>query len=94
MFHILREDERIAVFRRGRYRGLKGPGIVIVFPPAGQWVKLRVGDTGQLITIDLARFDTFNVPITGENINTSPVRITDFADELQPPRPRVMSVTL
>jgi hypothetical protein len=91
MFHILRDDERIAVFRQGRYRGLRGPGLVIIFPPAGRWVKLRVGDTAQLVTVELARFGKVNVPVTGENITTSTVRIAGFADDLRPPRPCVVS---
>lgn len=94
MIHILRDDERLALFRHGRYRGLKGPGIVLRLPFSGTFSRLRVGDTGDLVTIDLARFGNLNVPVTGDNMTSSPVRITGFEHTLSPPRPRVEPVRI
>lgn len=91
MIHILRDDERLALFRQGRYHGLKGPGIVTHVPFLEQPVRLRVGDTGNLISVDMARFGQVNLPVTGKT-DSSPVHIVAYDDEHQPPCPRVEPV--
>jgi hypothetical protein len=92
MIQILRDDERLALFRLGRYQGLKGPGIVVHLPIIDTTVRLRVGDTGSLITCEMAHFGGKTIPVTGDELSGSRVEIVGFDDALAPPRPRVVSV--
>ena len=39
---IIREDERVVIFRLGRYLGIGGPGIVIKFPFVDKIVKINL----------------------------------------------------
>jgi hypothetical protein len=48
MFHILTEGERLALFKGGRYRTLRGPGIILYSPFGGERVRLRIG---QVVTV-------------------------------------------
>jgi len=89
MIQILREDERLALFSHGQYQGLKGPGIVVCLPFLGTRVRLRVGDVGILMTYKLARFGDATVPVAGEELSGSWVRIVGFNDLQSPSCPRV-----
>lgn len=90
MIHILRDDERLALFKDGHYQGLKGPGIVVCLPFLNTTVRLRVGDTGDLITRESARFGDSTIPVTGHELSGSQVKIVGFDDSASPPRPRVV----
>jgi regulator of protease activity HflC (stomatin/prohibitin superfamily) len=92
MIQVLRDDERLAVFRMGKYKGLKGPGIVVYLPILEATVRLRVGDTGNLITCETADFGGMSIPVTGDELSGSRIEIVDFDDSLSPPRPRVVPV--
>jgi len=57
MIRVANEHERFAEVVYGRYRGLKGPGVVIKIP-GSEWrlLRLRVGDRGELVSPELGRF--------------------------------------
>ena len=92
MIQVLRDDERLALFRLGKYTGLKGPGIVVYFPILDATVRLRVGDRGNLITCETADFGGTSVPVTGDELSGSLIEIVGFEYSLSPPRPRVVPV--
>jgi len=92
MIRVLRDDERLALVRLGRFQGLKGPGIVVCLPIIDRAVRLRVGDTGEVTTCGMASFGGMNIPVTGDDLSESRVRIVGFDDSFSPPRPRVVPV--
>ena len=55
---IVREYERIVVFRLGRLRGARGPGLVLIIPLVERthWVNLQV-DTADIPAQDLITKD-------------------------------------
>jgi regulator of protease activity HflC (stomatin/prohibitin superfamily) len=90
MLQILRDDERLAVTRLGRYQGLRGPGLVWYFPIMDKVVRLRVGDIGDLITSELARFGEVTIPVAVDRITGSRAQIAGFDDSHSPSRARVV----
>lgn len=93
MIYVLRDDERLALFRLGEFQGLKGPGIVVCLPVLDKTVRLRVGDSGSLMTAMLARFGDAVIPVEGEELSGSLVQIVGFDDSGSPSRPRVRSLS-
>lgn len=89
MIHVLRDDERLAMFKQEEYQGLKGPGLVLCLPFFGAGVRLRVGDMGTLMNSRLARFGEVTIPVAGNELSRSPVRIVGFDDSQSPSCPRV-----
>ncbi len=61
---IVREYERVVVFRLGRLRGSRGPGLVLVIPfvERTRWVNLQV-DTADIPTQDLITKDNVTVRV-------------------------------
>ena len=47
---IVPEQQRLAVYRLGKYLGTKGPGIILTLPPIDRVVEVKVGATGSLTT--------------------------------------------
>ncbi len=92
MIHVLRDDERLAIVRLGQYQGLRGPGIVTSLPIIDRSVRLRVGDVGNLVTTDTALFANMNVPVVGDELSGSQVRIVGFEESIEPSRPIVVPV--
>lgn len=60
---IAREDQRYALLRLGKFTGLKGPGIVLVYAPIDRAVPLSVGDEGERISAEAGVFQGVHVPI-------------------------------
>lgn len=79
---IAREDQRFAVFRLGRFMGIKGPGLIYVIPVTDKVHKLSLGDSGELLASGQARFGKVTVPVeSGERLEVgSAVRIMRFKD--------------
>lgn len=92
MIQVLRDDERLALFRVGQYRGLKGPGIVVYLPILDTTVRLRVGDIGNLMTCETALFERASIPVSGDELDGSQIEIVGFDDSLSPSRPRVATL--
>lgn len=57
------ESERFAVFVHGEYRGLKGPGMIFKFPVLMNFIVIKAGDTGELVTPDRAHVKQVLLPV-------------------------------
>lgn len=79
---ISREDQRLVVFRLGRFMGIKGPGLIFVIPHTDKVHKLSVGDLGELMAPGQAKFGKTVVPVeSNENLSIgSVVRIRGFKE--------------
>ncbi len=83
---VVPEQQRIALFRLGRYKGIRGPGMVIVVPFMDRDCKITIGDKGELMPDGKGKFREFQVPVVFSNsIPTgSPIRVVGFTkDKLQ-----------
>lgn len=83
---VVAKEERIALFRFGRFMGLKGPGLVLVVPYVDRGCKITLGDRGELITGGTGKFREFQVPVlfNGSIAAGSTIRVVGFAkDKLQ-----------
>lgn len=63
MIRILREYERGVIFRLGKLRGVKGPGLIFLIPVIDRMVKMDL----RVVTIDVARQEIMtkdNVPVS------------------------------
>ncbi len=57
------EHQRIALFRFGRFAGLKGPGDVMVVPFMDRECKVTLGDHGELLAGGMGKFRGFQMPV-------------------------------
>jgi regulator of protease activity HflC (stomatin/prohibitin superfamily) len=83
---VVPERQRLALFRRRRFAGLKGPGAVIVLPFLDRYCKINEGDEGVLLTSGTGKFGEFEVPVIFNYSisNGSPIKVVGFApDKLQ-----------
>lgn len=60
---VVAEQQRIALFRLGRFTGLKGPGMVMVVPFLDRECKIAIGDQGVLAADAMGKFREFQVPV-------------------------------
>lgn len=60
---IANEHERFAVFRLGRYLGIRGPGMLYRFANIERWVRIAIGDRGELIESSMAKINDAAVPV-------------------------------
>ena len=78
---VAAEHERFAVIKLGKFDKLKGPGIQIkIIWDRSKWIRLRIGDRGELVAAELARFQNKNFPVlidAGSKIGSS-IKITGF----------------
>jgi hypothetical protein len=81
--HIAAETERFAVITLGRFTGYRGPGPIMIWPFVTQAFRLRIGDTGTLISSEFVSFAEVELPVTGlSSINVgSTIEITGFDDK-------------
>lgn len=78
------EYQRFAVFVLGRFAGLKGPGLILRWPGGmTTWIRLSVGDAGELISPDVGRFSGVELPVVCDARlqSGSPVRISGFSSD-------------
>ncbi len=64
---ILREYERGVIFRLGRLRGAKGPGLILLIPIVDRMVKMDL----RVVTIDVPKQEVMtrdNVPVTADAV--------------------------
>jgi hypothetical protein len=81
--HIAGETERFAVITLGRFNGYRGPGLILILPFVTQAFRLKIGDTGTLISPEFASFAKVEIPVTGLssiNVGTT-IEITGFDDD-------------
>jgi len=81
---IANESERFVVFTLGRFSGVKGPGLLFKPPGPGQtWVRVRIGDLGELVGPAQMRIQENDIPIVVEGkarLGTM-VRIVGYEDD-------------
>ena len=81
---IASKNQRFALFNIGNFVEFKGPGLLFKWPwSAIFWERLTVGDHGELISNELAKFKDIEIPIKceGEVSIGSRIRITDFSEK-------------
>jgi hypothetical protein len=58
------DQERFAVIAIGQFKKLKGPGVLFkFFGREVEWVKLRLGDRGELVSPEFGRFQDKDIPV-------------------------------
>lgn len=82
---VAADGQRYAVFRLGKYVGLKGLGILVKLPGTGaQWERLSVGMRGELVTKGIGQFRGVQIPVQIEADMLSPaaaIRIVGFSGD-------------
>ena len=82
---VAQEYQRFAVFNNiGQYEGLKGPGLFWKWSGNGiKWFRVAVGDKGELIGFNVAKFEDTNIPTIcdGKTPIGSVIRVVSFADD-------------
>ena len=59
---IAKAGQRLAIFRFGRFIGLKGPGVIFRIPEMDEYIKISVGDQGVLVAEDEVRMKEKGIP--------------------------------
>lgn len=80
---VASEHQRFAVYRLGKYIGIKGPGFLVKLWTAEDWVKILIGDRLELIAHRIAKIGELSLPVEIDNnvpINTM-LRITGFNND-------------
>ncbi len=81
---IAHENQRFAVWVLGRFQGFKGPGLLMKFSgkETTTWVRISVGDRGELVAPDAVQLGDVQVPMeTDSNIAVgSIVRVVGFKE--------------
>ncbi len=79
---IIREDERLAIYRLSRFIGFRGPGIVLTLLVLDRSRKIRIGDTGIMATPEMAEFNGVKIPVQGVSTlyPTDPIVIDAFVN--------------
>lgn len=81
-FRVLGENQRFAEFFLGKFIKLIGPGPVFKLTRGEtKWVRLSLGDQGEILNPDVARFHAADVPVEGgwQLSPGSRVRIVKFS---------------
>jgi hypothetical protein len=80
---VASEYQRLALFRLGRYLGLRGPGLIVIIPVADKCFTISIGDQGQLINDGIGKFKGAEVPVEcNENICVgSRIEISGFLNQ-------------
>ena len=60
---IAGESERFAVLTLGRFHAYSGPGLIVIIPYTQRAFRLRVGDVGELVSSEFARFGELDIPV-------------------------------
>jgi regulator of protease activity HflC (stomatin/prohibitin superfamily) len=65
---ILRDQERVAVILLGRFQKFKGPGLMVKWPSTEiKWIKVSVGDRGEVLTPEWVRIQNRDMPFKPDN---------------------------
>lgn len=79
---VVPEQQRIAVFRFGRWAGLRGPGMVMVVPFIDRDCKIIIGSQGKLMSDGTGLFGAFRIPVK-VSTDIAPgavIRVVGFAE--------------
>ena len=79
---VASEYQRFALFRLGRYFGLKGPGLIVIIPVIDKCFKISIGDQGLLIGNGIGKFKETEVPVeyTEKNYVGSQIKVSGFSN--------------
>jgi regulator of protease activity HflC (stomatin/prohibitin superfamily) len=89
---VASDHERFAVITVGRFKELKGPGILMKLDGrATEWVRIKLGDRGKLLAPGVARFGEREIPVSAEGAVEAQrfVRVQGFEGEGAESRPVV-----
>ena len=80
---VASEYQRLALFRLGRYLGLRGPGLILIIPGTDKCFTIAIGDQGQLINDGIGKFKDVEVPVEyNEKIYTgSRIKVNGFLNQ-------------
>jgi hypothetical protein len=80
---VASEYQRLALFRLGRYLGLRGPGLIVIIPGIDKCFTVSIGDQGQLINDGIGKFKDAEVPVEyNEKIYTgSKIKVNGFSNQ-------------
>jgi hypothetical protein len=65
---VVPDGQRFAVFRLGRFVGLKGPGLVFLSPMVDTWRAVKTGDRGKLLESGRAQFASGDLEVQVDGI--------------------------
>ncbi len=60
---IIREGERLVIYRLSKFFGFRGPGIALTLLFMDKTQKIRIGDTGIMSTSDVAEINGVKIPV-------------------------------
>ena len=80
---VASEYQRLALFRLGRYLGLRGPGLILIIPVTDKCFTISIGDQGLLINDGIGKFKEAEVPVEyNEKIYTgSKIKVNGFLNQ-------------
>ncbi len=70
---IVRDHERLAIYRLSKFIGFRGPGIIFVFLGIDRCTKIKIGDTGVMASSDIGEIKGVKIPIQSKD----PLYVTD-----------------
>ena len=75
---IASDRERIAIYRLSKFVGFRGPGIIITLLLFDRCTKIKIGDTGFMITSDIAKIKSVLLPVqTNEKLYVTDAVVID-----------------
>lgn len=83
IIRVASEHERFAVIELGTFKGLKGPGVVLKLGRIAEWLRIKLGDRGELLAPGVARLGGGEVPVRADGpVSVQQfVRVTGFEGE-------------
>jgi hypothetical protein len=66
VIRVASEHERFAVIELGSFKGLRGPGILLKLSTRAEWLRVKLGDRGELLAPGVARLGGGELPVRAE----------------------------
>ncbi len=79
---LIREGERLVIYRLSKFFAIRGPGIVFTLLVLDKCQRIRIGDTGVMTTADKAEINGVKIPVQAVSAlyPTDPVIIDAFVN--------------
>lgn len=83
LIRVASENERFAVIDLGNFRALKGPGVLWKLDRSAEWLRVKLGDRGELLAPGVARVGGSELPVRTDGLVSVQqfVRVTGFEGE-------------
>jgi hypothetical protein len=83
VIRVASEHERFAVIELGSFKGFKGPGVLFKVGRSAEWLRVKLGDRGQLLAPSVARLGGSELPVRADTPISAQqfVRVTGFEGE-------------